>query len=543
MGQQTAVSDYITQAQKATEIDRMAVDKEKTGVFTGSYAIHPLNGARIPIWVADYVMMGYGSGAVMGVPGHDSRDFAFARKFELPAVEVIFPPEGSNFDGECFTEYGMLVNSGKFSGMDSQTAIEAITAELQANNKGQKQVTYKLRDWLISRQRYWGAPIPIIHCPDCGPVAVPEADLPVRLPETDDFAPAGDGRSPLARIEEWVNVPCPACGQAAQRETDTMDGFACSSWYFLRFASPHEQERPFDPEAVAKWLPVDTYVGGAEHAVMHLLYARFWTKVMFDAGMIDFVEPFTQLRNQGMLLSATDGRKMSKSKGNVVTPDEVVAEHGADALRMYVVFLGPFDAEVTWDDVGIRGVTRFLDRYWRFVQDVMPIIERGNEAPRSAAFDRVSHKAIKRITNDMERFRFNTAVAGLMEFLNELIAWQDKEVMSTQWREAVEVFTLLIAPFAPFISEEIWQDVLGYGESVHCQTWPGFDEAKTIDEQVMVIVQVNGKVRDKITVPMGLDETAVRETAVSTPNTKRYVNNSAIKKVIYVPNKLINIVC
>ena len=541
--QQTAVSNYITQAQKITDIDRMATDKEKTGVFTGSYAIHPFTGKSIPIWVADYVMMGYGTGAVMGVPGHDTRDYAFAQKFDLPIVEVIRPPEDSSFVGDYFADYGVLINSDAFSGMDSQEAIAAITDGLQAANQGQKQVTYKLRDWLISRQRYWGAPIPIIHCPQCGPVAVPEADLPVCLPETDDFAPAGDGRSPLARIEEWVNVPCPECGAAARRETDTMDGFACSSWYFLRFASPHEQERPFDPQAVQKWMPVDTYVGGAEHAVMHLLYARFWTKVMYDAGMIDFVEPFTQLRNQGMLLSAKDGRKMSKSKGNVVTPDEVVAEHGADALRLYVVFLGPFDAEVTWDDVGIRGITRFLDRYWRFVQEMEPVITNGNDAQHNPAFDRVIHKAIKRITSDMERFRFNTAVAGMMEFLNELITWQGKEVMSTQWQQAIETFTLLMAPFAPFISEEIWQDVLGHVGSVHQQDWPTFDEAMTIDDEVLVIVQVNGKVRDKIRVPIDLDENVLRETAVSSPNTHRYVNDQQVKKVIYVPNKLINIVC
>ena len=368
--QSAAVADYVAKATRLAEIDRLATDKEKTGVFTGAYAIHPLNGERIPIWVAGYVLPGYGTGAVMGVPAHDERDYDFARKVGLPVVEVVSPDGQSHGAASCFTGYGLLIDAGAYSGMSSAAASARIIADLEAKGLGQKQITYKMRDWLISRQRYWGAPIPIVHCPECGAVPVPGADLPLRLPDTADFAPTGDGRSPLARIDAWVNTTCPRCGGPAQREIDTMDGFACSSWYFLRFANPRYSDGPFDPAAVRTWLPVDTYVGGAEHAVMHLLYARFWTKVMADAGLVDFAEPFIQLRNQGMVLSAVDGRKMSKSKGNVVTPDEVVAEHGADALRAYLLFLGPFDAEVIWDDRGIKGITRFLDKYWRLTQQV-----------------------------------------------------------------------------------------------------------------------------------------------------------------------------
>lgn len=533
--QQTAVQTYIQSSQRLSDIDRQATDKEKTGVFTGSYAVHPLTGQPIPIWVADYVLPGYGSGALMGVPAHDGRDGEFAHTFGLPLIEVISPDGTEQGTDSGYTDYGILLNSGVYSGLNSETASQQITADLAAQGIGRPQMTYKLRDWLISRQRYWGAPIPIIHCQDCGAVAVPEADLPVELPDTDDFEPSGDGRSPLARIADWVNTTCPECGQPAQRETDTMDGFACSSWYFLRFASPHEAERPFDPEAAANWLPVDTYVGGAEHAVMHLLYARFWTKVMFDAGMISFVEPFTELKNQGMLLSGVDGRKMSKSKGNVVTPDEVVAQVGSDALRLYLVFLGPFDADVTWDDVGIRGITRFLDRFWRLAQYTPTANMKTNPA-----FTRQMHKSIQRITQDMERFRFNTAVAGLMEYLNYLI--DNQTVAAAQWQEAIETFTRLLAPFAPFISEEVWRTVLGHSESVHRQSWPAFEEALTVDQQITLMVQVNGKLRDRIVVAADEDETVVQETVLASENVQRHVNGQAVRKIIIIPNRLVNVV-
>ncbi|MEJ2749457.1 MAG: class I tRNA ligase family protein, partial [Anaerolineae bacterium] len=413
---------------------------------------------------------------------------------------------------------------------------------------GQQQVTYKMRDWLISRQRYWGAPIPIIHCPECGVVPVPQEDLPVLLPDTDDFAPTGDGRSPLARVEEWVNTTCPQCGGPAQRETDTMDGFACSSWYFLRFANPHYDAGPFDPAAVRRWLPVDTYVGGAEHAVMHLLYSRFWTKVMADAGLIDFDEPFSQLLNQGMLLSAVDGQKMSKSKGNVVTPDEVVARHGTDALRAYILFLGPFEAEVTWDDVGIKGVTRFLDRYWRLVTGDWPsspvhsFTQATSSRPPHHAFERARHKFIQRITGQMEDFRFNTAVAGYMEYLNYLIEMQDEAIPAEQWQQAIETLTLLLAPICPFITEEVWQAVLGHDGSVHRQAWPDYDAALAADEVVTIIVQVNGKVRDRIEIEADLDEDRLRETAVSSPAVQRHINGQSIRKIVVVRNKLVNIV-
>jgi leucyl-tRNA synthetase len=537
--QGTAVSQYIQASQRRTEIERQGMDDAKRGVFTGRYASHPFTGEPIPIWVADYVLMGYGSGAVMGVPGHDARDYAFAQSYGLPIVEVISPDGTEQGIDRCYTEDGILVNSGEYTGMPSADAMARITADLEARGLGQKQVSYKLRDWLISRQRYWGAPIPIIHCPVCGPVAVAAAELPVLLPETADFAPAGDGRSPLARIESWLNVPCPECGRPAQRETDTMDGFACSSWYFLRFASPHEATRPFDPEAVARWLPVDIYVGGAEHAVMHLLYARFWTKVMADAGMVSFTEPFAELKNQGVLMSPLDGRRMSKSRGNVVTPDEVVARSGTDALRLYVVFLGPFEANVMWDDVGIRGITRFLNRYYQLAQ-TSP--EHLITSTPDHAFEQQRHKIIKRITADMEKFRFNTAVAALMEYLNYLAGAQARGVEAGQWRTAVETFTLLLAPFAPFITEEVWQAVLGHTESVHRQAWPVYDEGLTADEQITLAVQVNGKVRDHITITADLDEADIQKMALATEGVQRFVNGRAIHNIIIVPHKLVNVV-
>ncbi|WP_420640940.1 leucine--tRNA ligase [Candidatus Leptofilum sp.] len=546
-GQAATVSHYIEQAKRKSDIERTSSEKVQTGVFTGSYATHPLTGEPVPIWVADYVLPSYGSGAVMGVPAHDSRDYVFAQKYNLPIMPVIVPEDDMEVEG-CFTGYGRLINSAQFTGQSSQEAIAAITTELETQGKGQPQVTYKLRDWLISRQRYWGAPIPIIHCPECGPVPVPEDDLPVQLPETDNFAPTGDGRSPLAHIHDWVNTSCPACGSPAQRETDTMDGFACSSWYFLRFANPHYEEGPFDPEAVRRWLPVDIYVGGTEHAVLHLLYARFWTKVMADAGLIDFIEPFTMLRNQGVLTSPLDGRRMSKSKGNVITPDEVIAKHGTDALRLNIVFLGPFDADVIWDEAGIRGMTRFVERFWTLAKEkaqvkVRSVVgQRRGDTNAEADFARARHKIVKRITQEMEDFRFNTAVAGLMEYLNTLYEVREQPIGAEAWREAIGTMARLLAPIAPFITEEVWQTVLGHAESVHLQPWPSYNEAMTLDSEITIVVQVNGKVRDRMTVAVDMPVALVKETAVAQPNVQNHINGQPIRKIIVVPQKLVNIV-
>ncbi len=542
--QKTAVSAYITQAQTKTEMERQTIDKEKTGVFTGVYAIHPLTGQQIPVWVADYVLPNYGTGVVMGVPAHDSRDFVFAQQFHLPMVEVVTPNGQAKGVDSCYSDEGWLIHSGPYSGMSSAAASQAITADLQTSGLGQKQTSYKMRDWLISRQRYWGAPIPIVHCAVCGIVPVPEDQLPVRLPDTHDFAPDGNGRSPLARISEWVNTTCPQCGSPAQRETDTMDGFACSSWYFLRFANPHYTDGPFDPEAVQKWLPVDLYVGGAEHAVMHLLYARFWTKVMYDAGLVGFVEPFTRLRNQGMLLAATGG-KMSKSRGNVVTPDDVIAQFGTDALRAYVLFLGPFDAEIMWDDSGIRGITRFLNRYYHLAQQVTQTGEPKSAAPFQVveSFERERHKAVKRVTKDMTAFRFNTAVSALMEYLNYLETTAHTQAISVQqWWSAIETFTALLAPIAPFVTEEVWQTVLGHFQSIHQQTWPVYDEAQTADVEQIWVIQVNGKVRDRMSIKGDEPEAVVRETAVASPVVQKYLNGKPVRQIIVVPGKLVNIV-
>lgn len=535
----SAVEAYIQQAGRRTEIDRSANEGSKTGVFSGSFATHPLSGEPIPIWIADYVLPGYGTGAIMGVPGHDERDYAFAQDNQLPVVTVILAEDGE--EGPCYSGYGTLVNSGSYNGLKSVVAAEQMVEELHFRELGMRTISYKMRDWLISRQRYWGAPIPMVHCPECGLVPVPEADLPVLLPEVNDFKPADDGRSPLAKATDWVNTDCPCCGGPAQRETDTMDGFACSSWYFLRFTSPHYDEGPFEETAMRQWMPVDSYVGGAEHAVMHLLYSRFWTKVMFDADLVPFTEPFSSLRNQGMMLSAVDGQKMSKSKGNVVTPDEVVAKHGTDALRTYILFLGPFEQEATWDDRGIKGITRFLNRYWRLANSEPPLQEniKGKEARN---FERRRQQIIERVTADMEQFRFNTAVAGLMEYLNFLVEANENGIAREQWRSGLTALTLLLCPIAPFITEEVWQTILGHDVSVHQQNWPKYNPALAQEERTTIVVQVNGRVRDRLEIEVGASQSELSEIAVSSPIVQRYINGQQIRNIVIVPDRLVNIV-
>jgi leucyl-tRNA synthetase len=558
------VEAYVEKSKRMSEIDRMSTEKEKTGVFTGSFATHPVSGEQIPIWVGDYVLMGYGTGAVMGVPGHDTRDFAFAKKYNLPIIEVISPDGKEHGVEECFADYGIMINSGPYSGLTSEEGIRRLCPELEAKGLGKKQVTYKMRDWLISRQRYWGAPIPIIHCEKDGAVAVPEEQLPVLLPDLENFEPTGDGRSPLAKVESWVNTTCPKCGGPGKRETDTMDGFACSSWYFLRFADPHNDEAPYDPEKMKYWLPVDLYVGGAEHAVMHLLYARFWTKVMYDAGLVHFVEPFQTLRNQGMLLSY-DGRKMSKSLGNVITPDSVVEEHGVDALRTYMLFLGPFEGESKWEETGIKGVTRFLARFWNLATETVthspshPLTisadeTRGREGDGESGrengareFKRWMHKTIKRVTHDIEHFEFNTAVAALMEYLNFLYDCRKEDgalaVSMELWKQAIETFTRLISPIAPFIAEEIWQEILGNkGRSVQHQPWLTYDESEIVEEQMTIVVQVNGKLRDEVVVPIDIDEEMLKQMVISRERVQKFLDGKAVQRVIVVPQKLVNVV-
>ncbi|MBP8001472.1 MAG: leucine--tRNA ligase [Chloroflexi bacterium] len=540
--QHAAANAYINTTQTMPEIDRLSTIRQKTGVFTGSYAIHPITGQPIPIWIADYVLMGYGTGAIMGVPGHDERDYAFAQTFALPVSEVITPTGQAQGTQHCFAGEGILINSGVYSGMNSATAIQAIGQTIIRQKQGQPQVKYKLRDWLISRQRYWGAPIPIIHCPECGPVAVPEEQLPVRLPDIQEFAPTGDGRSPLARIREWVEVACPVCGRAAERETDTMDGFACSSWYFLRFTNPTITDRPFDPAAVAYWMPVDTYVGGAEHAVMHLLYARFWTKVMFDAGLINFTEPFTRLLNQGVL-HAADGRRMSKSKGNVVPPDAVVARYGTDATRAYTLFIGPFEGNVIWDETGIRGITRWLERFWQLAQEMATYTPTQPAEPAvERRFIQGRHRLVQRITREMELFKFNTAVAALMEYQNDLIEKKDAGIASIIWRETIATVASLMAPITPFITESVWHEVLGETSSIHQQPWPTYDAELVRRDEVEMVIQVNGRVRDRMQVTANEDEEGVHAAAIQRPIVQQFINGATIQQVIIVPGKLVNIV-
>jgi len=540
----SAVDTYVKTALRKSDTERKAAaDKEKTGVFTGAYAENPFNKERIPIFIADYVLMDYGTGAIMAVPAHDARDFAFAKKHDLEIREVISPDGSTHGELEAAMEAsGYLVNSEQFSGMESGKATREMTARAEREEFGTGAVDYRIHDWLISRQRYWGAPIPLIHCEQCGVVPVPDEDLPVLLPDLKNFEPDESGRSPLARCESWVHTRCPECGGKGTRETDTMDGFACSSWYFLRFASPHETSVPVARNALQRWLPVDLYMGGAEHAVMHLLYARFWTKVMFDEGMVGFVEPFTVLKNQGMMLGE-DGRKMSKSLGNVVTPDEMIEKYGTDALRLYILFMGPFEVDLAWSETGIAGIHRFLKRVWVLVSETgfdVPLDEIDEKARKDLLFQ--LNRTMKKVSNDIDDLEFNTGVAALMEFVNYLYGIRDKRVsVGDTWRESLRSLIHLLAPMTPFISEELWQH-MGERGSIHECPWPEWDEKALNRDEVLIVVQVNGKVRDKITVGAESSESKVLEVALQSEVVRRHLGYRDPDKVIYVRGRLLSLV-
>ena len=553
------VENYIASAEAKSDVERQEADREKTGVFTGAYAINPINDEAIPIWIADYVLYGYGTGAIMAVPAHDERDHEFAKKFDLPIIRVV---QNDAADDQCSHEEGTMINSGKYDGLESSEMREQIVADLEKQNAGREVVNYKIRDWLISRQRYWGAPIPIIHCEKDGAVPVPDDQLPVELPDLESYRPNGEGTSVLASAHDWVNTTCPKCGGPAKRETDTMDGFACSSWYFLRYPDPNNNERPFDPEKVKFWAPVDDYVGGAEHAVMHLLYARMWTKVMFDAGMIEFDEPFKALRNQGMIL-APDGRKMSKSWGNVIAPDEIIDQgYGADSIRIMELFIGPWNQAANWSVEGMGGCFRFLQRVWNLAQEYLAqefgvrssefgknpesrhSREGGNPVNDSEAkLLRATHKTAKKVTEDLETMGFNTAIASMMELVNELYRIKTESGFADKdaWRESLTMFAQMLAPFAPHIAEELWQGLGGEG-SIHISPWPKYDEKYLVESTVTIAVQINGKLRAEIQIsPEATQETAL-ETAKADPRIKSQLESKEITKVIYVPKRILNLV-
>lgn len=603
------VDAYRKKAQRQSAIERQSTDKEKTGVFTGAYAINPVNNEKIPIWIADYIMMGYGTGAIMAVPAHDERDFAFARKFGIKIVPVIRHPqapadyeidEAEDFGGFTFhPEYGDMFNSGEFTGAlgANGCAKKKVTGWLAETGRGKAAVNYKLRDWLISRQRYWGAPIPMIHCPKCGEVPVPESDLPVVLPDVERYQPSASGESPLANISEFVDTTCPKCGCAAKRETDTMGGFACSSWYFLRFVSPHLDSEPFDKTLAAYWLPVDLYVGGAEHAVMHLLYARFWTKVLHDEGLIPFVEPFAKLMNQGMVLANTPHRtmealdpsspedegdeeadhdliplfpeqldsypadkviwkyvKMSKSKRNVITPDAMAEEFGADSLRTYELFVAPFEDAIGWSEEGMKGAHRFLGRVWRLINDWNERFDAdwrenvSDEAavdPKAKALRRKTHRTIEKVSRDIEDFAFNTAVAALMEMVNEMYAFAaaspDKPYAMS---EAIENLILLLSPMVPHIADELWAGLPKTNKKDYTllERWPSNDPEVARADEVEIVIQIKGKIRDKITIPADADEKTMEQLALASEKVKADLDGKTVRKVIVVKGKLVNIV-
>ena len=539
--QQGVVEKYVQEARAKSDIERMATDREKTGVPLGTYCINPANGQQVPILTADYAVAWYATGAVMGVPAHDQRDFEFATKFELP-VRTVIAPEGSTGQEvleAAYTEPGMMVNSGDFDGMPNKQGMDAIAAYLEARGSGHKTQIYRLRDWLVSRQRYWGTPIPIVHCPSCGQVPVPDDQLPVLLPENAEFQPTGE--SPLARNEAFVNTTCPQCGNTnAKRETDTMDTFFDSSWYFLRYLSAHDDQHAFDPEQVKTWAPVDQYTGGAEHAVMHLMYARFFTKALRDIGLLEFDEPFLRLFNQGHIIA--DGAKMSKSRGNVVAPDEYVQSVGADVVRTYLMFVGPWEGGGEWVDGGINGITRWYNRVWDLLERDPGILKASDDSDGSRELRRKLHQTMRKVYQDLDTFKFNTAIAAMMELTNTLQKmWDVGSASKASWTETRKAFLVLLAPIAPHLAEEFWERI-GEKGSIHLQSFPQWDDALAVEETVTLVVQVDGRVRDKLPVPVGIAEDDAKELALSQDNVKRHLDGKTIAKVVYVPGRLVNIV-
>ncbi|MBO0438715.1 leucine--tRNA ligase [Vagococcus fluvialis] len=529
--QKEAIDAYIKEAEKKTDLDRTELSKEKTGVFTGAYAINPVNGKEMPIWIADYVLSTYGTGAIMAVPAHDERDYEFAKAFDLEIIPVL---EGGDIEKEAYTEDGAHINSGFLDGLAKDAAIEKMITWLEENEVGKKETSYRLRDWLFSRQRYWGEPIPIIHWEDGSMTAVPENELPLVLPKATDIKPSGTGESPLANMEDWINVVDEKTGMKGRRETNTMPQWAGSSWYYLRFIDPHNTEALADPEKLKEWLPVDVYLGGAEHAVLHLLYARFWHKFLYDIGVVSTKEPFQTLYNQGMILGEGN-EKMSKSKGNVVNPDDVVKEFGADTLRLYEMFMGPLDASVAWSEKGLEGSRKFLDRVWRLYIDDNAVLRDRITTHNDGKLTKVYHQTVKKVGEDIDQLHFNTAISQLMIFVNEAYKAEALPV------EYMTGFLQLLAPIAPFVSEELWER-MGHKESISLATWPTYDEKELVEDEIEVIFQVNGKLKARVSVANGLSKDELEKIAFENEQIKSAIDGKTVRKVIAVPNKLVNIV-
>ncbi|NSW89607.1 MAG: leucine--tRNA ligase [Firmicutes bacterium] len=566
MPQERECLEFIEHTQLMNEITRTSEETEKEGVFTGRYVINPLNGDRVPLYLGNYVLAEYGTGVVMAVPAHDERDFKFAKKYGLP-IKVVIQPEGKELDPdtmkEAFVDVGYLVNSGMFNGIRSDEAILKIIEYIEEKGYGERKVNYKIRDWLISRQRYWGAPIPIIYCEDCGIVPVPEEDLPVILPIDVTFTKKGE--SPLLKDKAFLDANCPKCGKKGRRETDTMDTFVCSSWYFLRYCDPCNTEMPFKKESVDYWMPVDQYIGGVEHAILHLLYSRFFMKALYDMGYVSYDEPFINLLTQGMVLK--DGAKMSKSLGNVVSPEEIIEKYGADTARLFILFASPPEKDLEWSEQGVEGCYRFINRVWRIVNECRYVFGKGDvkEGITKAELCKLTREdpkfkltkedrelryainyAIKKVTEDIrERFNFNTAISAVMELVNALYAYKDKVDDSLKnhyiLKEAIENLIILLAPFIPHITEELWTSI-GKDDSVHSQKWPSYDADALVKDEVEIVIQINGRVRDRIMIPAGLSYEETREEAMKTQKVKDLLDGKDVAKVIVVPGKLVNIV-